>query len=453
MGGCKKDIILHDPNAKLTFSYDTVFFDTVITQLGTKTQWLTVYNPYSKSIIIHKISLANGANSEYIFNVNGIKTGNVSNVEIKPHDSLFVFIQAKLRTNGVDTAVFHKDSLLFQLDNTTQNVKIVAWGKDASFIKNQTLQTSTTWAAGKSFLIYDILTIAKGQTLTINEGVTVYFKPGANFIVDGSLVINGTVAKPVIFEGYRMESYYQQIPGQWGSILFTKNSSNNRLSNVYIVDGTSGLNIAQGNSGSVDVDLKNVVVSFMSYAGLTCKNAKITAVNCVFANCSSYNLQLLAGGDYSFIHTTVSNYNSQGINQTHSVAISNYTTNQSTKTPCVLTNAKFKNSIIVGRNSDEIEFDSISGAPYNVGFTNCLIKLEKNISYMNAASFLMNDTGRLFRVKDYNLYLDSASVAIQKGDASVGNLYPLDIKGRNRIANRNPDLGAYEYFKDTTKHK
>ena len=54
--GCKKDMI--QANAVLKFSDDTVFLDTVITQLGTPTNMVKVYNPYNKTVRISSIKMA-----------------------------------------------------------------------------------------------------------------------------------------------------------------------------------------------------------------------------------------------------------------------------------------------------------------------------------------------------------------------------------------------------------
>ena len=47
---CRKEDFVTDSSAKLTFSNDTVIFDTVFVTVGSTTQWLQVYNNNSKSI-------------------------------------------------------------------------------------------------------------------------------------------------------------------------------------------------------------------------------------------------------------------------------------------------------------------------------------------------------------------------------------------------------------------
>jgi len=450
--GCNKNAI--QPNATLQFSSDSVFIDTVITQLGTSTQELIVYNPHKKTVVISSIKMANGSNSEFIFNVNGMGTGEQKDIEIRPNDSIYIFIQAKLKKNNVDTVVTHEDKLIFTLNDKVQDVKIVSWGRDASFIKNQTIQT-TTWTASKSFLIFDSLTVDVGQTLTIEEGVMVLFKPRANLIIKGTLVVKGTIEKPVIFEGYRLESRYQNIPGQWGSIILSSSSSNNTIKNAVITDGTSGF-VFESSSKQVDLDLENVIINQMSYSGLTCYGSKIRAINCVFANCCSYILELKEGGDYQFTHTTISNNSRNNCNSSAnkpSIYIDNYKLDGTVKSPKDLVNASFKNCIIYGNYEDFSEFNSIPNALYNMTFVNSLLYESKRNSYMDPTSGLIKPSDKVFSKHEKGFALDSASVARNFGDLSIGTLYPFDIKGRSRIVDGKPDIGAYEYFKDTTKAK
>ena len=449
--GCQKNAL--QPNAILQFNKDTVHIDTVITQLGTSTHALIVYNPYNKTVHINDIKMASGANSEFIFNVNGMGTGEKSDIELKPKDSLYIFIQAKLHKNNVDTLVSHEDKLLFTLSDNVQAIPVVSWGRDAAFYRKQTLQT-TTWSAGKSVLIFDSVIVAVGQTLTIEEGAMVLFKPNANLVVKGTLIVKGSIEKPVIFEGYRLESGYQNIPGQWGSLIFASTSSGNSIKNAIITDGTSGL-MFQHSSSQIDLNLENVIVNHMSYSGMTCLGAKVKAVNCVFANCCSYALELKEGGDYVFIHTTVSNNSPSYCSSTRSsssVYINNYKTDGTTKTPKDIVEASFQNSIIFGY-GDEIGTDSIAGALYNLHFANCLVTQKKRNSYMDATTNLLKSADRLFASTEKGFGLDSASVARNAGNLEIANGYPFDLKGRSRITDGKPDIGAYEYFKDTTAVK
>jgi hypothetical protein len=450
LGGCNKNAI--QPNAILQFNRDTVFVDTVITQLGTSTHELKVYNPYNKTVLISTIKMASGANSEYVFNVNGMGVGEKSDIELKPKDSIYIFIQAKLKKNNVDTFVVHNDKIQFILNDKVQEIPIISWGKDAAFYHKQSIQT-TTWSAGKSFLIFDSVIVEAGQTLTIEEGATVLFKPRANLVIKGTLIVKGTIEKPVLFEGYRLESGYQNVPGQWGSIILASTSTGNSIQNATITDGTSGFQF-QRSTGQIDLKLENVIINHMSYSGITCYGAKVAAVNCVFANCCSYILELKEGGDYRFTHTTISNNSSSycsSVRNTASVYITNFKFDGATKVPKDIVEAVFQNSIISGYGNVEFETDSLIGALYNVKLLSCILEQKDKSTYMDANSVLFGSNMRLFSKAEHGFGLDSASIARNNGNLPIATQYPNDIKGRSRIVDGKPDIGAYEYFKDTTK--
>lgn len=440
------------PATDLLFSTDTIYMDTMLTQLGSPTTKFLVYNRQKKKIKIKNISLAAGVNSEYIININGMGTGAKTDVEINPSDSIFIFIQAKLKKNNVDSLVKHNDNLIFSLENKTLSIPVISWGRDATCLSAYKIGTAT-WNAGTTVLIKDSAIIDEGQTLTIEEGANVLFKPGANLIVRGTLLVQGSIEKPVTFEGYRLQYEYRQLPGQWGSIIFENGSKNNRIKNATIRNGANGLQLKKSTI-AIDLELENVIVDYMSYAGILCKTARLNAVNCVIANCGSYAISLTEGGDYSFTHITVSNFSNEGkVRTTPSVYINNYSSNNSEKIPVDLKNARFENSIIVGYIDDETKTDKYSDALFNVAFLNCIIKQVSINEYMNPACILYDSNKKLLIDSQKDFALDTLSEAQNKADAGLSAKVPSDIKGRSRLVDGKPDIGAYEYFYDTTKVK
>ena len=69
--GCKnKDNVSTDPNARLSFSVDTLHFDTVFTTLSSITRNFKVYNRGTETVNISSIKLEGGSNSYYNININ-----------------------------------------------------------------------------------------------------------------------------------------------------------------------------------------------------------------------------------------------------------------------------------------------------------------------------------------------------------------------------------------------
>ena len=69
---CKKDKLLTDSSARLSFSKDSVLFDTVFTTIGSATRQIRVRNTNSQKINISSVRLAQGTSSNFIMNVDGI---------------------------------------------------------------------------------------------------------------------------------------------------------------------------------------------------------------------------------------------------------------------------------------------------------------------------------------------------------------------------------------------
>jgi len=110
---CRKDVPITDSSAKLEFSQDTLIFDTVFTSIGSTTEWLKVYNPHNRAIVISNIYLAGGKSSNFRMNVDGIPTYSEQDIEIRANDSIFIFVEVTVDPNGANNPLIIKDSIIF----------------------------------------------------------------------------------------------------------------------------------------------------------------------------------------------------------------------------------------------------------------------------------------------------------------------------------------------------
>ena len=94
---CRDDFNFNVTETQLNFSKDTVYLDTVFTNIGSSTYNLKVYNNSNENILIPSINLENGQNSYYRLNVDGLygnqnnSNNYFENIELLAKDSLFVF--------------------------------------------------------------------------------------------------------------------------------------------------------------------------------------------------------------------------------------------------------------------------------------------------------------------------------------------------------------------------
>src|SRR5690606_30374098 len=98
---CRKDLDFGPSSGNLEFSKDTVYLDTVFTNIGSSTYNLKVYNRSNNDISIPSIRLALGEASEYRLNVDGMPGKAFENVEILAKDSMYVFIETTIDINNL----------------------------------------------------------------------------------------------------------------------------------------------------------------------------------------------------------------------------------------------------------------------------------------------------------------------------------------------------------------
>ena len=93
---CRDDFEFEPGNGSLEFSKDTVYLDTVFTNIGSSTYTLKVYNRSDKNIKIPTLKLGQGDESKYRLMVDGIPGRVFNDIELLAKDSMFVFIETTI---------------------------------------------------------------------------------------------------------------------------------------------------------------------------------------------------------------------------------------------------------------------------------------------------------------------------------------------------------------------
>lgn len=445
---CVKEDFYSSPEARLVFSVDTVYFDTVFTTFGTTTKWLKVFNPYKQSLKISSIQLTGGSNSNYRINVDGFASPEVNNLVIKGKDSLFVFIEATIDPANQNSPLVVEDSLFFTTNGNRQKVNLIAWGQDVNLINGEVLQTQT-WTSDKPYLIYNSMLVDSGQVLTINEGSRLYFHRKSRMYVAGTVKAMGTLENPVLIQGDRLEADYKNIPGQWEGIWLMAGSKNNEFHHAQIRNAVNGIWVdTLANSPNPTLLLANVKIENMTSAGIYAQGSTIYAYNCLITNCGKYAVALTLGGSYEFYHCTFANFWSFSARRTPSVILNNYYIDIFKNVQVrPLLKAIFGNCIIYGDRTNELGFDFFSGqVDYDFYFDHCLIKVSENnmfnpVMYRNT---ILNKNPGFVSVGDREFTLDSVSVAMDAGFINYALIHPLDFFLKNRTIDEGPDLGAFE---------
>ncbi|MDU1903599.1 MAG: choice-of-anchor Q domain-containing protein [Dysgonomonas sp.] len=457
-----------DGNLRLSFSSETIKFDTVFTSFGTSTRRLKVYNKNKNALSINSIALMNAEKTGFRMNVDGESGNSINNVDILAEDSIYVFIEATIYPLNQNTPLLIADSIRFQFNGVTQYVRLEAIGQDVILWEGKTIDKDTILTGEKPFLIYETLHVNPNVTLTLNENVHLYFHSKAKLFVEGSLQSKGTIEKPVVIRGDRTDLFleslnvpYDRVPGQWEGIEIASGSFNNLFENTQIRSSIYGILFQQSEPTQLKASLLNTIVQNTTKENIFAINCKIEAKNSLFANSGTSSVNLI-GGDYNFLHCTIASYIPGGNlgwdrNRKQALILANKgTDNQGNELNIPLVNSQFINTIISGKSSPEIKLEKNDNIAFNHTFTNCLIKAAgtddsnfiNTVWNVNPAFKYIYDPYSTEENPQYyyfNYQLTENSPARNKASRQYAAELPEDIKGNSRRSDEAPDIGCYEW--------
>ncbi|MFB0937504.1 MAG: hypothetical protein QMB29_01050 [Urechidicola sp.] len=486
LSSCRDDFETIPSTGELRFSRDTVFLDTVFTNIGSSTYNLKVYNKSSDDIYVPTIKLGKGEDSNYRLNVDGLPGKSFDNIEILAKDSIYIFVETTIDYSQV-TDPLYTDEIVFDNGNQLQEVQLVTLVQDAVFIKpNQdpftrkidslTLNGEATTIKGrfledgeliftneKPYVVYGYAAVPENKTLTINAGAKIYFHSNSGLIVDkdATLNINGELNNQVVIEGDRLEPGFSETPGQWGTIWLRAGSKDHSINHTTIKNGSIGILLDSiGSNSSPTLTIKNTQLYNLSNYGILGRETNILGENVVINNAGFSSLACIIGGKYNFTHSTFANYWSSSLRQFPTVLVNNFFTYIDNGSEIVetrdLTEANFTNCIIYGNNNIELLLDKVEGSAFNYNFKNNLIRFNDfNNSFTSIVEYDFNDSSHYqnnilnetphFR-DSYNndLIIGEDSEGNNAADAFGASQVPLDILGTNRTST--PDIGAYQHI-------
>lgn len=461
---CIKDEITTDSNAVIEFSVDTVMFDTVFTSIGSTTEHLKIYNN-NNNIVISSLSLAGGNESNFRLNVNGQISNDQKDIEIPANDSIYIFVEVTVDPNEANSPMVIQDSIIFITNGNIQDVDLVAYGQDFFLFNGEIIQ-SQTWKNDKPYLVYNSVLVDSVSTLTIEAGTMIHFHYGSSLLVQGTLIVNGTVDEPVYFQGDRLESFYDDKPGQWGAWREYENGGAYMFGGIHLLAGSKenliNYAIIKNAIKGIQADtlagyeiptltLLNSRIENMTYAGIFAQGTTILAANSIIANCGTYAVALMIGGSYEFYHCTIANFYRYGTRTTPSLVLNNHFIVDNNVHVRPLENAFFSNCIIYGGRETEIEFyNTINDIPlpgnFNYLFDHCLVQVD-TMDTSNEDHFkdiLKNINPKFMSTFEYDYHLDTLSPVKDFGNPDIAKYFPFDLDNQNRTIDDGPDLGAYE---------
>lgn len=447
LSSCRKDLVTTNPADKLSFSADTLTFDTVFTSLGSTTLYFTVHNPNNNKIVVSEIRLGDANAATWRLNIDGMQVNEATNVEIPANDSIYVFVSVTVDPNDENNPYVLYDSVVFETNGNQQKVILQAWGQNAHFFYGEVIGTQE-WFNDKPYVIIHSILVDSNATLTIDAGCQIYMHADSRFYVYGTLKVMGQLHDSVQFRGDRLEYYFVDLPGNWEGIHLLRSSHDNEINYAVIREAQVGIRVdSLKETPAPKLTMRNTVIKYMLSAGILGITADIYGENCLVFNCGDNNIQLEYGGNYEFQNCTFADYSNVVINhQSPVVRISNYFYYQDELGDHYLPadlNSLFTNCIVYGSLENELERDQIDQSAFNYVFDHCDMKLADSV-ILNSTHFInvLKNQDPLFadtyNKDDYHLSQTSPCI-----NAGIPNSIVFDLDGNTRT--ENPDIGCYEF--------
>ena len=446
---CKKDTFINSAEARLYITADTLKYDTVLTSTGSVTKSFKIINENNQKLLLSKVKLMGGSTSAYKINVNGTAATEVDNIEVAANDSIYVFVSVTINPNAANLPFIVSDSILVNYNGNNRYVQLQAFGQNANFLRGRVITGNVVWSSTLPYVILGSLRVDTTATLTIQPGVRIYSHADAPFIVDGTLIVNGTKTDSVVFAGDRLDDGYRDYPAGWPGIYFRGSSKNNILKHAVVKNAYQAIVTEQPSiNANPKVILHQCIVDNAYDAGIYCINSSLQADNSLVSNCGK-NVLISYGGAYTFTNCTVAAYSNAFINHKDpALTVSNAALSNGTVVTANLT-ANFTNCIFwgdAGFVDNEISVTKQGANTFAVAFNNNIYRCLTDPSNSTLTANIKNidpsfdSVDVIKQVYNFRVTKNATAPGINKG---VATIFPFDLDDKNR-SNGVTDIGCYE---------
>lgn len=439
---CIEDGYATSASSQPTFSVDTLDMGTYFTGQPTPTARFVVHNRHDKILNISSISLREGSEGAFRVNVDGFAGSQFHDVEIRPNDSIYVFVEATLPINSSPELTDVRGHLDFMTNGVSSTVVLRAYAQDVVRREAIEITSDETWDAQYPYQIFDSLIVAEGATLRLDPGVRLHFHDGAYMRVYGSLICDGTPEQYVEMAGDRTDNVvgdisFDLMASQWEGVHFAPESRGNRLSHTIVRNTVSGV-VADSLSAVTMVNSR--LRNSAGYALTTC-HADISLYGCEVAE-ASYGAMLMHGGNIIANHCTFANYYLFTAPRGAIVQFGHYDRESDDKSGLPYLKASITNSIVYGLGTD-LSVGDFTGT--DVTIQSCVLKSagKDDANFINC----LWDTDPHFATVRSDYYFDyrlkQDSPALTHADSSLtAPEATLDPYGTPRLPSPRP--GAYQ---------
>lgn len=462
------------PAFRLTFSQDTIAFDTLVSTIPSSTKTLYAFNNNSDGIRIRTIQIEGGADSHFRANVDGrfLADGIWNDFEVLKHDSLVIRIEMTPPEAGSNEPRYFTDKIHFLLENGTTQTVVLTGGSIDAYIKRGglTIEVDETLLTDKPYVIYDSLVIKPDATLTLTEGTTLMFHDKAAIHVYGKLIVQGSIEKPVVLRGDRMDHMfdylrYDNTPSRWEGIVVHRGSYGNKFFQCDLHSSLFGI-VCEDTEQQVpdeanpSVILESCILHNIGGSGLQLNNCASSVVNTQISNTLGHTVDII-GGSHTFIYCTLAQFYpftgniGNALHLVSSADGSEYG---------LLRKARFINCVITGYGNDVVMGENIpQDGSCDYLFHHCFVntppvddaehfvgnifdqdkKKDEPEKLVRDQNFVLFDTKNFL----YDFTPKDSSMIRSLADPSYEGIPATDRRGVSRLADEGPDAGCYEYVK------
>ena len=460
---CSDEDFSSSPALSLTFSTDTVKFDTIFSKVPTSTRTMWVYNRSGKDLRCTNVRLLNGNQTGYRVNVDGVYLSpaagyQMQDVEIRNKDSLRVFVELTSPKTGKLEPQELSDKLLFTLESgNTQELVLDAFSWDAEEVNNLVVSSDMTLESTSPLLVNGMIIVEEGATLTIPAGQTIYFSSNAGIEVNGTLRVEGTAEENVTLRGSRLDNMFDYLPydlisGQWKGIHLKASSYDNYIGYADIHSTMDGIVCDESDLSKLKLDIENSIVHNCQGYGIKAISSSVKIENCQITNTLNDCVAFFGGNGYVG-NSTLAQFYPFDSKRGAALRFTNFFEEKTLP----LHNLNCVNSIVTGYAEDVIMGETNeSETVFSYSFANCILRTPE-VKDEKSASFFTDiiweepeDTvyggDKNFKLVDidtqhYDFHLSDKSKAI--GAASTTYAPANDRDGKTR--DDKPDMGCYEF--------
>ena len=400
--------------ARLSFSEDTIRFDTLFSTVPSATQTFWVRNESSDGIRILTARLERNNQSGYRVNVDGTYLDPVgSDFEVRKGDSILVFVEVTTRENRLEEPQLVEDNLIFTLESgVEQRVNLRTYSWDAQKLTDLVIRQDTVIESRVPIIVY-------GQGIRVEQGATLTLRNTEFYFHDGAGIdaLGNVMAEKCLFRGDRLDrmfSYlpYDRVSGQWRGINLSSSDGYNLFTDCEIRNAVDAVVC-----DSTTLYFYNTVVHNSSGEGLSARHSTVVVDYCQFSNTFGDCLGLF-GCEASIQHSTLAQFYPFSANRGFALHFVN------TELPMALV---CTNTLVTGY-ADDVVLGEVADTTvvFDYRFADCLLRTPKvedeerferiiwetpKDSVQGKQHFRTVDEDNLY----YDFALDSISPAFQNG--------------------------------------